>query len=616
MKEAKKQGRKEKTIKIIENSIYLLKLVYHFSPMLFAFTIITAVVEFCFTFLNLLFTKKLVQEITNENSFSAICKIIVVWCIVYLVIRFIIISIDNYFRPIYTRILIKGLEKYMYDKAAKVDIVCYDNTEYYNEFIWATNNSGEMVTGACNSIGAFLGYILQISGVISMVILIDPTLSIITFVSVILSIVIASFLEKKKVEYRKEIVTNEKIERYVERVFYLQDSAKDLRLTNIKEVLLSAYEKAYSGIQDTMRKYVGKIGFVSFLSTFGFRYVLNTFVIYGYFAYKLIVVQSIDLSGFVVVNKAMVDLYLLLNRWSGQINALYRNAVYVDTMQKFINYEPKIDNDDNALKIDAEDVMELEFRNVSFTYPGNEKPTLKNICFKLKRNDTLAIVGYNGSGKTTLVKLMLRLYDVDQGEILFNGRNIKEYSVDEYRALFSTVFQDFNLYALSLAENVRMKEVKEKDQESIFSALNQADFGDKLSTLSSGINSPVTREFDDEGLLLSGGEKQKVAMARVFTGEGKIIVLDEPSAALDPIAEYNINRQIIGAAQKRLVVLISHRLTATRMASQIIMLEDGEIIERGTHEKLMQSDGRYAFMYKVQSEPYLNSEKSLRESFN
>ncbi|MCR5459183.1 MAG: ABC transporter ATP-binding protein/permease [Acetatifactor sp.] len=598
----KKNG---KSVKILKNSIYLMRLIYRFSPMLFAFTIIAAIAEFCFTFFNLLFTKRLVQEITDGNEFAVICVTIAVWCIAYLLLRFLIISIDNYFRPVYTKVLIKGLEKYLYDKAAKVDLECYDNSEYYNEFIWATNNSGEMVTGACNSLGAFLGYVLQISGVISMVVLIDPSLSALTFVSVALNIVVASSLEKKKVEYRKEIVGKEKVERYVERVFYLQDSAKDLRLTNIKGVLLETYEKAYQGVQTILKKYVGKIAFVSFLSTFGFRYALNTFVIYGYFAYKLIVKQSIDLSDFVVVNKAMVDLYLLLNRWSGQINALYRNAVYVDTMKKFINYEPHIKSEADAKRIpDAEELI-LEFRNVTFTYPGNDQPTLRNVSFKINPRNTLAVVGYNGAGKTTLVKLMMRLYDVDQGEILLNGRNIKEFDLEDYRAMFSSVFQDFNLYALSLAENVKMNDNDVLTDDEIVSALKHADFGGKLSTLKDGINSQITREFDEEGLLLSGGEKQKVAMARVFAGTGKIIVFDEPSAALDPFAEYNINKRIIESSQKKSVVLISHRLTATRMADHIIMLENGEVVESGRHEELMQLDGKYAFMYKVQAEPYL-----------
>lgn len=598
----KKNG---KSVKILKNSIYLMRLIYRFSPMLFAFTIIAAIAEFGFTFFNLLFTKRLVQEITDGNEFAVICVTIAVWCIAYLLLRFLIISIDNYFRPVYTKVLIKGLEKYLYDKAAKVDLECYDNSEYYNEFIWATNNSGEMVTGACNSLGAFLGYVLQISGVISMVVLIDPSLSALTFVSVALNIVVASSLEKKKVEYRKEIVGKEKVERYVERVFYLQDSAKDLRLTNIKGVLLEIYEKAYQGVQTILKKYVGKIAFVSFLSTFGFRYALNTFVIYGYFAYKLIVKQSIDLSDFVVVNKAMVDLYLLLNRWSGQINALYRNAVYVDTMKKFINYEPHIKSEADAKRIpDAEELI-LEFRNVTFTYPGNDQPTLRNVSFKINPRNTLAVVGYNGAGKTTLVKLMMRLYDVDQGEILLNGRNIKEFDLEDYRAMFSSVFQDFNLYALSLAENVKMNDNDVITDDEIVSALKHADFGGKLSTLKDGINSQITREFDEEGLLLSGGEKQKVAMARVFAGTGKIIVLDEPSAALDPFAEYNINKRIIESSQKKSVVLISHRLTATRMADHIIMLENGEVVESGRHEELMQLDGKYAFMYKVQAEPYL-----------
>lgn len=603
MKEEKKR-KKEKSVKILKNSIYLMKLVGRFSPMLFVITILAAIAEFCFTFFNLLFTRRLVQEITDGNAFSVIVSLIVVWCIVYLILRFLIIAIDNYFRPVYTKVLLKGLEKYLYDKAARVDIECYDNAEYYNEFIWATSNSGEMVTSACNSLGAFLGYILQISGVISVVVMIDPSLSLLTFASVAVSVVVASYLEKRKMQYRREILGSEKIERYVERVFYLQDSAKDLRLTKIREVLLTAYENAYQKIQAVMKKYVGKISAVSFLSTFVFRYVLNTFVIYAYFAYKLIVKESLELSGFVVVNKAMVDLYMLLNRWSGQINTLYRNAVYVDTMKKFLQYEPRIGSNKNGSGIEGTDAV-LEFRNVTFTYPGNDRPTLRNVSFKLDGRGSLAIVGYNGAGKTTLVKLMMRLYDVEQGEILLNGKNIKDYDIDAYRELFSSVFQDFNLYALSLAENVKMQEVTDEDRENLVSALKQADFGEKLSGLSKGIDSQVTREFEEEGLLLSGGEKQKVAMARVFAGRGKIVVLDEPSAALDPIAEYNINRQIIDSSKKKSVVLISHRLTATRMADHIIMLENGEIIERGSHDDLMRLNGKYAYMYKVQAEPYL-----------
>lgn len=203
----------------------------------------------------------------------------------------------------------------------------------------------------------------------------------------------------------------------------------------------------------------------------------------------------------------------------------------------------------------------------------------------------IAIVGYNGAGKTTLIKLIMRLYDPDEGEILFDGVNIKEYNVEEYRQKIGTIFQDFRIFAATVRENVLLDFTDGSDEEKIGNALKKSGFEKKLLTLSDGLDTNLTAEFEENGVTLSGGEGQKLAIARVFYKDARLIILDEPSSALDPIAEYHLNNSMLTAAENKSVVFISHRLSTTRIADHIYMLENGRITEEGSHEELLRYGG-------------------------
>lgn len=216
----------------------------------------------------------------------------------------------------------------------------------------------------------------------------------------------------------------------------------------------------------------------------------------------------------------------------------------------------------------------------------------------------IAIVGYNGAGKTTLIKLIMRLYDPNEGEILLNGVNIKEYDVEEYRRKIGTVFQDFKIFAATVKENVLLDFADTGSDEAVISSLEKSGFSDRLSTLSDSLSTDLTTEFEEKGVNLSGGEAQKLAVARVFYKNANLIILDEPSSALDPLAEYHLNRSMLHAAEHKSVVLISHRLSTTRLADRIYMLEQGRIIEEGTHAQLLAQGGKYAQMWRVQAGQY------------
>ena len=247
---------------------------------------------------------------------------------------------------------------------------------------------------------------------------------------------------------------------------------------------------------------------------------------------------------------------------------------------------------------------------MTFNYEGQPKPALSNINFTINAGEKIAIVGHNGAGKTTLIKLLQRLYDPSEGEILVNGENIKSYRLSSYRNLFGSVFQDYQLFATTIAENIMLRGgITDKDRTTVKGALIRTGIYDKIKILSNGVDSNVTREFDNEGAMFSGGEAQKIAIARIFAGKQEFIIMDEPTSALDPIAEQEMYRNMFEVCEGKTVIFISHRLSSATMADRVYMFENGEIIEQGTHSELLAMNAKYADMWHKQADTYSGVEE-------
>ncbi|MBO5197697.1 MAG: ABC transporter ATP-binding protein [Lachnospiraceae bacterium] len=250
---------------------------------------------------------------------------------------------------------------------------------------------------------------------------------------------------------------------------------------------------------------------------------------------------------------------------------------------------------------------EIELRDVSFRYPRSEAWALRHVSVKFKIGERLAVVGRNGSGKTTLIKLLCRLYDPTEGKILLNGIDITRYRLDEYRRLFSVVFQDYKLFSFPIAQNVSAELAY--DRSKVLSCLERVGLGARIRELERGIETPLHRDYENDGIDISGGEAQKLAIARALYKDAPFIVLDEPTAALDPLAEAEIYSQFNRIMEKKTAIYISHRLSSCRFCDRILVFDGGEIIQSGTHEELLsQEDGRYRELWKAQAQYYREEE--------
>lgn len=501
--------------------------------------------------------------------------------------------------------LYQALKEQMYDKAAELDLTCYDNPKYYNEFVLA-------VAEAEKSIDRFLTFLNSTIQSLTIVVttgafylLTDATGILFVAVSFVLNFLLAKVLNKLNYEVRLKVNPWERKASYTGRVFYLNDYAKELRLhPEVGELLEEEFEEASENIKKEQKTISSKrVGLV-----FTQGYLAGDFILDGlyitYLIFQAAVLHTIDYSSAVLLFNRTGSLRRGMRGIAEIAPKANENSLYLDKIREFLAYEPVIKHGIGTQVPEGVGVIKLE--NVSFRYTPESEEILHDISLQVKPGEKIAIVGYNGAGKTTLIKLLMRLYDPTEGRITYHGQDIKDYDLDDYHRSIGVVFQDFKIYGATVMENVVMDEVESVEQErkAVTEALVHSGFGERLETLENGLLTQLTAEFDDKGVNLSGGESQKVAIARAFYKQADILVMDEPSSALDPIAEYNLNKAMEDAAQNKTVFYISHRLSTTRDADRIVMLEKGRIIEEGTHEELLSKNGQYAAMWHAQAGKY------------
>lgn len=595
-----KKREKEKTVHSMPSNIFFfVRLLFSVSPLLVIGEFVWGLLMILPSqLISVLGVKYIIDVVTEGEKLERIFYAVAVIAAILIGSTVISWLFREFFWNVEREKVYYGLNKKLYEKARSLDLESYDNPEFYNNFILTIESSSDNIQNLLGLVRMYVAHIISLVTVSSVLLTIDPWCLVIILSVICIFLPISKKVGTLMMERRIENAKFHRRSDYFQRVFYLQDYAKEVRMNNISPLLIDRYNDAADDVINNQKKYWNKISILNCTQTVGVQGLGFLFILPLYLGYCVLIKESITAGDFVATFNgahAVAMSFQFLTIWA--LARFSEQAKMIDKYREFLKADFKIKNGGEEAK--KTQPKEITIKNLSFTYPGNDKPTLEDINLTIKPYEKIALVGYNGAGKTTLTNLLLRLYDVSAGEILIDGKDIREATTDSHRDRFAAVFQDFQIFSCSLGENVALD--VDPDEERVLAALKHSGFNKELKN---GINSELLREFDDEGVMMSGGEAQKTAIARAFYKDCPYVILDEPSANLDPVAEYNLNQAMIEAAQHKTVIFISHRLSTTVNADKIYVMENGRIIESGSHAELMELGGTYAYMFNLQAEKY------------
>ena len=584
---------------MLSNIIFFVKLIFRASPLLvigdFIWGILTIVPG---RLISVIGVKYIIDVVAEGENLGRIFYAVIAIAAVLILSTLLSWLYREFFWNVEKEKVHYNLNKRLYEKAKNLDQESYDNPEFYNNFILTIESSSDNIQNLLGLVRNYVGNLISLIAVAGVLLTIDP------ICLVIILVFIGGFLPLSRKIGDLQMgrrIDNTKFHRrsdYFQRIFYLQEYCKEVRMNDIAPLLMERYNDAADDVINNQRRYFKKITSLYMVQETGIQILGFMFVLPLYLGYCVLVKESITPGDFVAAFNGAHSIAISINFLTVWAVAVFsERGKMIEKYREFIKADFRIRDGEKTAQKGAP--KEIKIENLSFTYPGNDAPTLKNINLTIKPYEKIALVGYNGAGKTTLTNLILRLYDATDGGVYIDGEDIRDVTIESHRNRFAAVFQDFQLFSCNVGENVALD--REYDEKKVEEALRNSGFSKELKK---GISTELLREFDDEGQMLSGGESQKVAIARAFYKDCPYVILDEPSANLDPVAEYNLNQAMLDAAANKTVIFISHRLSTTVNADRIYVMEKGEIIESGSHAELMAKGGTYAYMFNLQAEKY------------
>lgn len=604
MTDKKEEKKKESLLQVFQKNGFLMGLVWNVCPASVVWSFLNPLFgQFYNIFVGIIFLEGVIGFLEKGVLFSETIPFLAGSLIVIVLMKLVHMYYGAIQGPVQTQKMYEGLHINMLHKAADVELECFENPEFFNRYMKATSRIKSCAHTLMWTLPNLVVKLVSIVYLGYKTIKIDKFAVLFALLPLISTYMLGNKMNQLKYERYQEEVPLWRRGEYVKRSVYQPEYAKELRLSNGFSLLMHYFSDAMKEVVFNIKKYGWKIGLVSCLSSsINYVFIMAGSIIYA--SVRLLYFKDILPSEYIVLINAIYQMADILIGSAFRLSKLQDNSLYIDDIKGFMSYEPKISGSQPGKSVDKENLL-LQMEKVDFSYFGSERKVLEDVSISIHKGEKIALVGENGAGKTTLVKLLMRLYDPTSGKLTLNGTDIKKYAVSEYRNLFGTVFQDCKVLSLTVAENVLMREVLEEDRPKVKEALENSGVYEKVQTLPKGMDTMLTRMFDPEGAVLSGGENQKIAIARVFAKDCEIAILDEPSSALDPIAEYEMYESMLKACKDKAVVFISHRLSSAVMADKIYMLEHGKVVECGSHEELMAKNGKYAEMFHFQAQNYV-----------
>ena len=604
MKENKKN--KKSKARVFANNSYAVKTVWEISKKRVIHTALYSIVGYVeWIFMSVFFLRYVIHAIETGASFEKALFFIGICFVVFSLFAMYGSYMNSVLIPYTNTKIYRELYKRLFAKARNVELRCFEDADFYNKYTMALDGAADKMTKSVNFFFDVIFGVVAAAVAFSSMFFIDPYSVLFVISPIIGNFVFGGLMNKIWGGRYTDNVKNNRRAEYVNRVMHLAEYAKEIRFSNIHDLMMNRYNESVKGNQAVADKYAKKaIVYTWAQNVTTFALVFEGIMIYA--AYRTIISQTMGLAELAIMFTAMSTSSWILIGMFNDITEALKNGEFLEYFRTFMEYKEKISENQDGIIPDTK-VHSIEFRDVSFEYKENE-PVINHLSFKIEGDKVCALVGHNGAGKSTIIKLLFRLYDPTSGEILVNGINIKEYNLKAYRKLFSAAFQDYKVMAMSVKDNVLMGEEFENPEETAEHALQCSGVWEKIQSLPKGMDTIMTKEFDNEGALLSGGEQQKIVVARAFAKKASVKVFDEPSSALDPIAEYELYKGIMDESKGHITLFISHRLSSVKDADMVFMLENGTIIEEGTHKELMSKNGQYCEMFTKQAQNYLADE--------
>lgn len=514
-------------------------------------------------------------------------------------------SILNQTRRLYEHVLNARMSHYINTeiirKALALDLYHFEDSNFYDKLQNARREADSRALGIINGAFMVVQNLITLFSFAAILLTFNPWITLVLFVATVPAFIAQGrysrlsfrLLTWRAPEFRRMA--------YLEHVLTVDASVKEVKLFGLGEPLLKRYSDIFWHFFEEDHRLARRRSVISFL--WG---LLATASYYGSYAWIIYVA----VAGTITLGK--MTMYLSLFRQSqgtvqglfDNVNRLYENGLFMENLFDFLELTPSMPQSENPVPMPKKLLRGLEFRHVSFRYPGRDGWALRDINLSIAPGQKVALVGQNGAGKTTLIKLLTRLYDPTEGQILLDGVDLRDYEQEELRRRIGVIFQDFVKYQLSVGENIGFGQIDRlEDKARILDSAERGGADDVVSELPQGMDTMLGRWFH-EGHELSGGQWQKVALSRAFMRDSEVLVLDEPTAALDAEREYEIFQRFRQLTEGKIAVLISHRFSTVRMADMIVVIEDGHISEQGSHDELLLLDGTYARLFEMQAQGY------------
>ena len=514
-------------------------------------------------------------------------------------------SLVGQFRSLSDRVLQYKLTNHVnsliMEKAISLDLQFFEDPQFYDNLQNARRQSDSSAISIVNAILQIIQQVITLASVLVLLVRFSPLLAIVVFVAAIPSFLSQSQYAEMAFRAVTRRAKEARLLNYLEQLLTGNDTFKEVKMFGLGKPLLERYRQLFiiffnEDIAIARKKSLAGLGWG----------LLSSLAYYG--SYVWVILRTIagaatlgDMTMFLsIFRQSQQSITSLL----GNFNNLYESNLYLDNLLDYLKITPVLVNPKDGLMAPSPIEQGIRFQNVSFKYPGSDVFVLKNINLFIPPGESIALVGLNGAGKTTLVKLLTRLYDPTEGEILLDGHDLREYDLASLHQRFGVIFQDFVRYQFSVRENIGFGQVDELENlEKIKDAAERGGADQVIEGMPNGYETILGRRWE-KGLELSGGQWQKIALARAFMRNAEALILDEPTSALDAEAEYEIFKRFRELMSGRIAVLISHRFSTVRMADRIVVLSDGRIVELGSHAELMARGGPYSRLFELQAEGY------------